>query len=130
MVFANVSVQGWIINPYLYSSSVVLGLPPTCTVVVNICVVTFGVEMVINWNRGLQMFLNLSPNVLADSPMYFSSYFTLAHLYWYITPPFCVLVCLSLGTNSRRFLMVMLPPLKYTCIPHLLQMFLPLSLSF
>ena len=69
--------------------------------------------------------LYLSPNVLPDSPMYFSSQSTLPHLYLYITPLFLSMVSLSLGC-TRRSLMV-LPPLKYTYTPYLLQMFLQVS---
>ena len=69
--------------------------------------------------------LYLSPNVLPDSPMYSSSQSTLPHLYLYITPLFLSMVSLSLGC-TRRSLMV-LPPLKYTSTPYLLQMFLQVS---
>ena len=68
--------------------------------------------------------LNLSANVLPDSPMYSSSKSTLPHLNLYITPLFCRMVSLSLGC-TRRSLMV-LPPLKNTSTPYLLQMFLQL----
>ena len=69
--------------------------------------------------------LYLSPNVLPDSPMYSSSQSTLPHLNLYITPLFLSMVSLSLGC-TRRSLMV-LPPLKYTSTPYLLQMFLQVS---
>ena len=61
VVFFNVSVQGWIINPYendfFYTSSKALGLPLYYTDIVNICLITFGVKKVINWVIGLEMFL-------------------------------------------------------------------------
>ena len=66
--------------------------------------------------------LYLSPNVLPHSPMYSSPQSTLPQLYLYITPLFLSMVSLSLGC-TRRSLMV-LPPLKYTSTPYLLQMLL------
>ena len=69
--------------------------------------------------------LYLLPNVLPDSPMYFSSQSTLPHLYLYITPLFLSMVSLSLGCTRRS--LMMLPPLKYTSTPYLLQMFLQVS---
>ena len=71
--------------------------------------------------------LNLSANVLPDSPMYSSSQFILPHLYPYITPLLCSMLSLSLGC-IRRSLMV-LPPLKYISMPCLLPVFLQLSLK-
>ena len=73
--------------------------------------------------------LNLSPKVLPDSPIYSSSQSTLPHLYLYITPLFLSMVPLSLRCTSRS--LMVLPPLKYTSTPCLLQMFFrfPLSLS-
>ena len=49
--------------------------------------------------------LNLSANVLADSPMYSSSHSTLSHLYLYMTLLFFRIGSLSFG-DIRRFLMV------------------------
>ena len=69
--------------------------------------------------------LYLSPNVLPDSPMYSSSQSTLPHLYLYITPLFLSMVSLSLGCTRRP--LIVLPPLKYTSTPYLLQMFLQVS---
>ena len=74
----------------------------------------------------LRCSLNLSPNVLADSPMYSSLHSTLSHLYLYMMPLFLVIWSLAFGAN-RRCLMV-LPPLKYTCMPCFLHIFLMLSL--
>ena len=76
--------------------------------------------------------LNLSPKVLPDSTMYSSSQSTLPHLYLYITPLFLSMVSLSLGCTSRS--LMVLPPLKYTSTPCLLQIFyrfyrFPLGLS-
>ena len=71
--------------------------------------------------------LYLSANVLPNSPMYSSSQSTLACLYLYITPLFCQMISLSLGLN-RRSLMV-LPPLKWICVPCLLWMVLQLLLK-
>ena len=69
--------------------------------------------------------LYLSSNVLDDSPIYSSSQSILSHLNQYITLLFLLMVSLSLGDTSK-FLGVFLP-LKYTCIPYFLQMFLKLS---
>ena len=69
--------------------------------------------------------LNLSPKVLADSPIYSSSHSTLSHLYLYMIPLFWVMRSLSFGA-IRRSLMV-LPPLKKTWMPYFLQVFLTLS---
>ena len=74
MVFAYVLVEGWTIHPYVYycfdSSDQVLVLPPHYTKVFNGGTVISNVEMVINWGDDLQMFLEPSPNVLDDSPIY------------------------------------------------------------
>ena len=69
--------------------------------------------------------LYLSPNVLPDSPMYYSSQSTLPHLYLYVTPLFLGMVSLSLGCTRRS--LIVLPPLKYNSTPYLLQMFLQVS---
>ena len=69
--------------------------------------------------------LYLSPNVLPDSPMYYSLQSTLPHLYLYITLLFLSMVSLSLGCTRRS--LIVLPPLKYASTPYLLQMFLQVS---
>ena len=61
--------------------------------------------------------LNLSPNVLAQSPMYSSSQSYLLHLNQYITPLCCFIVSLSLCA-TKMFLNVLpleisLYPIKY-----------------
>ena len=76
---------------------------------------------------GFKCSLNLSPKVLEDSPIYSSSQFTLSHWYLQMTPLYFWIGSLPLGV-IRRFLMVV-PPLKYTCTPNFLPMFLMLSLS-
>ena len=70
--------------------------------------------------------LYLSSKVLGYSPIYSSSQSILSHLNQYITLLFFLMLSLSLGDTSK-FLMFF-PPLKYTCIPYFLQMFLKLSL--
>ena len=70
--------------------------------------------------------LYLSSKVLAESPIYSSLQSILSHLNQYITLLFFLMLSLSLGDTSK-FLMVF-PPLKYTCIPYFLQIFLKLSL--
>ena len=71
--------------------------------------------------------LNLSANVLDDSPIYSSSHSTLSHFYLYMTPLFIRIWSLSFGA-IRRFLMES-PPLKYICTPCLPHAFLMLSLQ-
>ena len=70
--------------------------------------------------------LNLSAKVLPDSPMYSSPHPCSLHWYLYITPLLLLMGSLSLGA-IRRLLMVC-PPLKCTCTPYLLHVFLTLSL--
>ena len=67
----------------------------------------------------------LSSKVLDDSPMYSSSQLTLSHLNQYMTFLFFLMLSLSLGDTSK--FLIVFPPLKYTCIPYFLQMFLKLS---
>ena len=69
--------------------------------------------------------LNLSAKVLADSLIYSSSHPCSLHLYLYMTPLLLVRGALSLGA-IRRLLMVY-PPLKWTCTPNVLHVFFILS---
>ena len=71
--------------------------------------------------------LNLSAKVLADSPMYSSSHPSSLHLYLYMTPLLLVIGSLSFRAIRRPFMVW--PPLKCTCNPYFLQVFLILSLS-
>ena len=84
MVFAYVPIERWIIHPCVYclldSSDDVLILPPHNTEIINGGTMTCDVVMVTYWGGSLQVFLNLSPNVLDDFPMYSSSHSTLLHL--------------------------------------------------
>ena len=86
--------------------------------------------VVLQWsNIGEKAFwccLNLSAKVLADSPIYSSSHPCWLHLYLYMTPLLLVIGSLSYGT-IRRLLMVC-PPLKWTCTPNLLHVFFILSI--
>ena len=75
----------------------------------------------------LRCSLNLSPNVVKDSPIYSSLQSTLSHLYLQMTPLFLVMGSLSLG--ATRWLLMVLSPLKYTCTPCLLHIFLRFSPS-
>ena len=70
--------------------------------------------------------LYLSPKVLAGSPIYSSSQSMLSCLNQYITLLLFLILSLSLGDTSKFFMVF--PPLKCTCIPYILQMFLKLSL--
>ena len=75
---------------------------------------------------GFMCSLYLSSKVLADSPIYSSSQSILSHLNQYITLLFFLMLSLSLGYTSKC--LMVFHPLKCTCIPHFLQMFLKLSL--
>ena len=61
MVFAYVSVKGWIIDPYVQSffdsSHEVLVLFPHNTKILNSDIVTSDIVMVKYWGGGLEMFL-------------------------------------------------------------------------
>ena len=56
----------------------------------------------------------VSPNALPVSPIYSSGQLIVGHLYLYMTPLFCSLVSLSLGTISK--VLRVFEPLKCTCI--------------
>ena len=60
MVFAYVSIEGWIIDPYVQCffdcSTEVLVLPPNNVEILNGDLVTRDVAMVIDWGGGLLMF--------------------------------------------------------------------------
>ena len=103
------------------------GLPPHNSKIIYGGSMTRGVVVVIYWEGTFWCSLNLSANVLADSPIYTSSHSTLSHLYLYMTPLFLRIGSLSFGA-MRRFLMVS-PPLKCTCMPYFLHDLLKLSLS-
>ena len=97
---------------------------------VKLLIVVEWPEMLLWSNIGEGAFrcsLNLSPNVLAVSPIYSWSHSNLSHLYLYIIPLFLVIWSWSLGATSSSF--IVLPLLKWTWMPYLLQMFLKVSLS-
>ena len=71
--------------------------------------------------------LNLSPNVLAVSPIYSSSQSNLLHLNLYIMPLLLVMWSLCFGATSSSFRV--LPLLKWTWMPYFLPMFFILSLK-
>ena len=75
-----VSVMGWIIDPDVYGlldgHGDIACLPTHYGEIAHTNVMTRGVTMVINGKGTLRCFLNLSPKVLADSPMYYSSHFS------------------------------------------------------
>ena len=70
----------------------------------------------------LWCFLNLSPKVLLDSPMNCSGKYVWGHLNWYITLLFWHMSSLFLRAMSRVHMALF--PLKNTCNPKLLQVFL------
>ena len=61
MVFANISIEGWIIDPYVqtlfYCSHLVQVLPPNNIEIVDGDIVTTDVAVVIYMREGFQMFL-------------------------------------------------------------------------
>ena len=71
--------------------------------------------------------LNLSANILADSPMYSSVHPCWLHLNLYMTALLFVIGSLSLGAMRRFF--IVWPPLKNTWTPNMLHDLLILSLS-
>ena len=84
MVFTHISIEGWIIDPYvqslLYCSHLVQVLPPNNVKVVDGNIGTSDVAMVIYGRGGFRCPLNLSPKVLEDSPIYSLSQSTLSTL--------------------------------------------------
>ena len=92
MVFAYISIKGWIIDPYIQGlfdgPHEVLVISPQYGKIVNTDRMTRGVNMVMYRGRALRCSLNLSSKFLADSPIYSSSQSTLLHLYLYMTPLF------------------------------------------
>ena len=110
MVFTLISIEGWIIDPYVqilfYCSHLVQVLPPSNVEIVDGNIVTSDVTVVIYGRGGFRYSLNLLPTVLEDSPIYSSSQSTLSHWYLYMTPLCFCIGSLSLGV-IRRFLMVM-----------------------
>ena len=62
----------------------------------------------------LRCSFSLSPKVLPDSPIYFSSMSAWVHLNHQITPLFCVMLSLSFGATHK--MQMVLLPLKCTCV--------------
>ena len=85
MVFAYVSIEGWIINPYVqcffYCCVELLVFPLHYAKIICGDIVNSGVKKVIYWGRCLLMFFELPTNALEDSLIYSSSHSTLSHLY-------------------------------------------------
>ena len=84
MVFANISVKGWIVDPdvksLFYCSLEVLVLPSHNVEIFNTYTVTSVVKMVKYGGGGLLVFLEPLPKVLEDSSIYSSLHSTLPHL--------------------------------------------------
>ena len=84
MVFAYISIEGWIIQPdvnsFFYGSDEVLVLFPHNAEVLNGGIMTCHVLWSYIGVGAFRCSLNLSPKVLDDSPMYSSSQSTLWHL--------------------------------------------------
>ena len=82
MVFAHISVEGWIIDPYVqslfYCANLAQVLPPNNFEIIDGNTVTTDVTMVIYGRGGFRCSLNLSPKVLEDSLIYSSSQSTLS----------------------------------------------------
>ena len=60
--------------------------------------------------------LNLSPKVLAYSPIYSSSHSNPLHMYQYITALFYLMLSLSFVVTKMFF--EVLPSMKYVCMPY------------
>ena len=84
MVFAYISTQGWVVDPYEHwffdQPGDVLLLPTHFAKIFKCGSMTCGVIVVINWGGGFQMFFEPLSNVPADSPMCSSSHSNLSHL--------------------------------------------------
>ena len=96
---------------------------------VNLLMLIWWPEM-LQWSNigegGFWCSLNLSAKVLPDSPMYSSPHPCSLHWYLYMTPLLLVIGSWSLGAIRR--LLIVCPPLKCTCTPYLLHVFLTPSL--
>ena len=88
MVLTHVSIQGWIIHPYVqglfYESSEVLVLSPQDGKIVNSDRVTRGVNMVMYRGRGLKMFFK---------PLFKISLLTLLYIHDH-NPPCHIYICI------------------------------------
>ena len=119
VVFANVSVEGRVINSDVYGffdgPGHILILPSTVVV-----------WPVIYWcskiGDGAFKCSSNSSKVLADSPMYSSLHSVLPHLNQYIMLLCFVIASLPFGIINRFF--KVFPPLKCTWTPYLPQIFL------
>ena len=125
MVFAYVFVKGWIIDPYVQCffdcSTEVLVFPPNYIEIINSDLVTTDVTMVKYWGGCLLMFLE----PLCKSSRGFTNVFLITVNPATLTPiddPTLFEDWIFILGAIRRLLMV-LPPLKYTCMPCLLQVF-------
>ena len=82
---ANIPVKGWIIDPdehgFFYGLSEVVHLPTNYGEVVCTEAMTRDIAMVIDGERGPEMFPEPFPINLAGSPMYSSSQSSWSHLY-------------------------------------------------
>ena len=125
----NVSVQCGIVNSdvydLLYCSCHVVVFPAYYFKVLHRFYVASAVLMFMYWGWCFSVFLYLSSKVLDDPPMYSSSQSILSHLNQYMILLFFLMLSLSLGDTSK--FLIVFSPLKYTCIPYFLQMFLKLS---
>ena len=93
---------------------------------VHIDGVSCGLTVLVDVGWTLRCSFSLSPQVLPDSPIYSSSQSAWVHLNWYITPLFWEMVSLSFGAIDN--IQMVLLPLKFTCIPRSLHVFLKLLL--
>ena len=83
---------------------------------------TCDVTVLINWGRDPLdvLYTSLQKSLLIHlyTPHHISN---LSHLYLYMMPLFLVMKSLSFGATRRSF--IVLPPLKYTCMPCFLHVF-------
>ena len=128
---AYVPIEGWIIDPdvqgLLDGSCDVVFHPTYYGKVVHTEVMTCGVTMDISGDGNLRYSLSLSPKVLAESPMYSSSYSTMSYLYLKITPCFLCDVVLALWGHQKACDRII--SLEMELNPHFATFFLKLLLK-
>ena len=127
----NIPIQEWIIDPDVHGLLDgpwdIVGLPTHYGEVVHNDMMSCGIDMVIDGGRGLRCSLSLSPKVLADFLIY--SLITI-HSVTLLPVDYCTFPCDVVPVHGgHQEVLTVLPPLKWTWIPTLPQMFLKLLLK-
>ena len=128
LVVASVPAKGWFVQSYEYSffHNFIEGLwfPSHYAETVHTSMMACNITMFINGRRDFEvLFKPLSKTSCRFPNILFITLYPVTHIP-IVTPLFHVMVSLSLG--ATRIYMMVLPPLKRTCIPCLLQIFLEL----